>query len=92
VQTITVLESHEVPRGAGFTLISQAHPGWVYVCLGLGTASSEISIIDHDTGAYVGSVSTEGYPIPYFIHELDDGRLIATCGRQNAILIIDPEG
>ena len=92
VQTITVLESHGVPRGAGFTLISQAHPGWVYVCLGLGTASSEISIIDHDTGAYIGSVDTEGYPLPYFIHELADGRLIATCGHRNTILIIDPEG
>jgi hypothetical protein len=90
VETIPVVTSGSDWRGARHALVSEVHPGWVYVTPG-SWAADQVRIIDHDTGAYINRIDLADYCIPEFMYELPDGRLIVTAGLAERILIIDPE-
>jgi hypothetical protein len=90
VETISVPTNTLASSGVRHALLSEVHPGWVYVTPG-PSAADQLIIMDHDTGAYINRIDLAGYCIPEFMYELPDGRLIVTAGLAERILIIDPE-
>jgi len=60
VQTVSVPDSNEVPRGCRYAHVSLINPGWVYASLGSSGSAIELVIINHETGSYVDSVDLGG--------------------------------
>jgi hypothetical protein len=92
VDTYEVLNSYGSSVGVSHSVVSQVYPDRVYIAPGTGGRADEIIIFDTQSNAAVDWIDLPDGEVPFFLHELDDGRLIATTGTAQSILIIDPEG
>ena len=90
VQQFTILDESGNMRGIEHALVSHVHPGIAYLSLGFGGPTASIAVIDYSTGSVIQYIKSGLVFMPYFIHELPDGRLIVTGGESGKILIIDP--
>jgi hypothetical protein len=91
VQTLKVFDQRPVERYVNHGVLSDVHPGRVYVTTHPGPLGEGVYAIDKDTGATIDRIFT-GYGVcPEFVCEIPDGRLIVTCPRNEKILIIAPD-
>ena len=91
VQTLKVFDERPVEVYVNHGVLSDVHPGCVYVTTHPGPLGEGVYAIDKDTGATINRIFT-GYGVcPEFVYEIPDGRLIVTCPSNEKILIIEPE-
>lgn len=91
VETMKVFDERDVERYVNHGVLSDVHPGRLYVTVAGGPQGEGVYAIDKDTGEVIDRIFT-GYGVrPEFVYEIPDGRLIVTCPHNEKILIIDPD-